>query len=442
MRTAVVVGGGPTGLAAALALRPLGYRVEVLDRDPGPVPESVAAANAGWVRPSSPQALHSHSFTSLAVFRLREHAPEVYAALLSAGSPELDLADGALPFLACRRRTFDQVFATASGVEVRRGTKVSGLVIDGSRVAGVRLSGGGRVDADVVVDASGRRCESRRWLADAGLPVAPDRTSPSGISCYTRFYRSLDGSLPGALNLGTAAGGAFGTYLAFVHPGDNGTFSVGVGVLPEDRVLHSVHRGPVFDAVVGATPLASWIDPAVAEPISRVHAITFPDNTARGVAGSAQAPVAGLFPVGDAACVTNPLYGRGVALGIAHAFRLPEVLDEPGAAAALVEDLLFPWYDRAVIDDLDRNRRWRQAVLGEDAPPVEHLSFGHATLASTRDPVLWRRLAAVRMSLGHPEEFYADPDTRARVGAALAQGVPPPAGPSRSALVELVGEAA
>ncbi|MFC7617221.1 NAD(P)/FAD-dependent oxidoreductase [Actinokineospora soli] len=412
----------------------------MLDRDTGPVPTTVEAANREWVRATVPQALHSHSFTSLALRHLADGAPHVLDALLDAGATELRLTPD-LPFLACRRRTFDQVMSTAAGVEIWRGHRVTGLELDGApRVTGVRLAGGARLDADLVLDATGRACESRRWLAAAGLPVPDDRVSPSGIACYTRFYRSHDGALPGPLNLGTAAGGAFGTYLAFAHPGDNGTFSVGIGVLPEDRVLRSAHQAAVFDAVVRATPLGAWLDAAY--PISPVHAIRFPDNTFRGIA--TRNPVAGLHAVGDAACITNPLYGRGVALGIAHAFDLAQVLPDADAAAELAEDLLLPWYERAVVDDVDRNRGWRMAVLGQDSPPAPtgHLSFGHASLAAARDPLVAERLAAVRMSVGHPDDFYADLAVRSRIADALAAGPPPSAGPSRPELVELVEEAA
>src|SRR5260370_25419329 len=57
MATAVIVGGGVAGLTGALALRPLGYDVGVLDRDPAPAPVSVERANVDWLRPSAPQTL-------------------------------------------------------------------------------------------------------------------------------------------------------------------------------------------------------------------------------------------------------------------------------------------------------------------------------------------------------------------------------------------------
>jgi 2-polyprenyl-6-methoxyphenol hydroxylase-like FAD-dependent oxidoreductase len=474
MPAVVIVGGGVAGLMAAIALRPLGYHVQVLERDPVAAPESVAEANSGWIRPTVPQALHSHSFTSLGVGLLRKRAPEVYADLLAAGAWEIDLvtalpaplrnaapeaADAELVALACRRRTFDAVLAQTArrlGVTVQHGRAVRGLMLSGTtrpKVAGVRLSGGTVIEADMVIDATGHRAASRHWLTEAGIAVAPDETWASEIACYTRFYRCRGDGLPGPLNRGNAGGGIFGHYMAIVHPGDNGTYSVSIGALPGDPVLTVVRDEAVFTAVLGATPLlAPWVADGAGEPISPVHAITVPDNAVHGVATCRQRPVAGLFPLGDAACVTNPLYGRGISLAIAHAFKLAEVLaGEPEAegrrsarAADLVESLLVPWVQQAVNDDLERIRRWRAAVHGESQPPLPggYLGLGTAALASAFDATVWRGLARVLMSLGSPAHFYRDPAMRARIRAVLdGRELPVVSAPGREDLLRVIDEA-
>jgi 2-polyprenyl-6-methoxyphenol hydroxylase-like FAD-dependent oxidoreductase len=462
----VIAGGGVAGLVAALALRPSGHRVTVLDREPGPVPASVPEANSGWIRPSVPQALHSHAFTGLGTGLLREHVPELYEALVDAAAREIDLRDSApvpvpledadeLRVLACRRRTFDAVLAATArrlGVTVQADSRVAGLEISGGerpRVTGVRLADGGVLEADLVLDATGQRCESRKWLAVAGIATAPDESTSGEFSCYSRFFRSTRDELPGVLNRGNAGGGIFGHYMAFVHPGDNGTFSIGIGVLPDDPEMKALRDEETFTAVLRATPLlAPWVAADASEAISPVYAINTPDNLVRGVATTRQRAVPGLLQLGDAAAVSNPLYGRGVSLAIAHAFRLAELLAElPEAgetqsarAAELVETLLVPWVHRAVADDRARIALWRAAVHGErPAPLPAGLDLGTATRASFFDAVVWRRLAAVQMSVGRPEQFYDDPEIRSRVATALdGRELPAPPAPSREELLRVV----
>jgi len=78
-------------------------------------------------------------------------------------------------------------------------------------------------------------------------------------------------------------------------------------------------------------------------------------------------PVAtGVVAVGDSAVCTNPVYGWGCSLAVAHAFALADVLEShaaPGAEAALAFDEvtraeLDPWYGTAVAQD----RAWRSAA--------------------------------------------------------------------------------
>lgn len=474
MPTAVIVGGSVAGLTAALALRPLGYRVVVLEREAGPVPASIEEANADWVRPSVPQALHSHAFTSLGIALLRRRVPEVHEALEAAGAQLIDLGaagppalrdapaepgDAELRVLACRRRTFDAVLATTArrlGVEVRRGAIARGLdlsVNGAPRVRGVRLTDGSALPADIVVDATGRRTESQRWLADAAVPVAGDEVRAADITCYTRFYRCLGPGLPGTLNRGNAGGGIFPHYAAFVHPGDNRTFSIGIGVLPDDPAMKALRNPAAFTAAVAATPLlATWIAEEASEPTSPVHTIGFPPNTVRGAATTRQRPLHGLFQVGDAACVTNPLYGRGIALAIAHAWRLAEVLaehPEPGEEQSMrfaeaTESLLVPWFERSVDDDLERIRLWRATVHGQELPPLpsDYLGLGAAAAASMFDAPVWRQLTRVMMLLDPPERLFGDAAMRARIRAVLAErALPPSPAPGRAEMVGIVGEA-
>jgi 2-polyprenyl-6-methoxyphenol hydroxylase-like FAD-dependent oxidoreductase len=424
-----------------------------------------------------PQAGQSHSFTALGSRLLRDRADDVYQALLRAGAQPLRMTDALPPTatgtaatpandrgdeliaLGCRRTVYEQVLASVvlarPGVSIERGTTVRGLVVTGvdGRVAGVRTDDGRVLDAEIVLDATGTASSSRRWLKDAGVPVAADRTEPVRATSYAQFFRLCTPGAPGPLNRGNAAGGLWQHYAGVLHPGDNDTFTISLGTLSDDVALRGLRDEAAFRAAVLATPpLAPWLADGVAEAISPVRVMRFPDNALRGPATTRQHPVPGLYPIGDAACVTDPTFGRGVALALAHAYRLAEVLAahprvdvaQSRAVAAATEELFTPWFEQAVLDGAECQALWRTHVHG-DPPPARPTSvtFGMAALAATVDAVVWRRLCAVLMTEALPATLYGDPEIGARIFAALPRVTPPPVSvPGRAELVELVHAAA
>jgi 2-polyprenyl-6-methoxyphenol hydroxylase-like FAD-dependent oxidoreductase len=455
MSKIVIIGGSIAGLAGALALGDLGYDVEVLERDSSPPPETVEAAHRNWSRPTVPQSTHSHAFGSLGVNLLRDRTPDIYSALVAAGAEEIQLAerrpptlreapsepeDTELNMLGCRRSTFELVFRQEvlrrPRVRVRHGVTVRDLEFsDGGRrrVVGVRTDDGNVISADLVVDAAGRRSPVAHWLASAGFPVAEDQVESCEISYYTRFYRLLAPAPPGPINRGFGAGGLWNHYTAVMFLGDNRTFSMSIGVLPQDSAMKALRNDSSFTAAIRATPLlAPWIAPGNAEPISKVYAMGGLDNSLRGAATTRQPPVPGLLFLGDSACTTNPAYGRGVSLALAHAYALAEVLDaNPSVgeeqsleAARTTERLFTPWFHESVQNDKGRAMLWRATVAGQTLPPPPPhvLTFGQVAEAGATDPVIWRRLSRVMMTLSTPDTVYADEEIRTRVKAALAKG--------------------
>ncbi|MFD7665023.1 FAD-dependent oxidoreductase [Streptomyces sp. NPDC059788] len=474
---AVVAGGSIAGLGTALALSGAGYRVHVLERGAPPPDGPPAEVSHLWPRPTAPQVVQAHTLTSLGVRTLRERAPKVLDALIATGARIFHLVDALPPgvedrtgavgddelvALACRRTVLELVLhrfvRELPEVRISYGTKVAGLMTDagGDRVRGVVTEDGSRLTADAVVDATGRRSESRAWLAAAGVPLADDVHAPSGVSAYTRFYRLRTRELPTPLNRGHAVGNIWGHYAGVLHPEDNDIFSVCVGALPGDRELSALREPETFDAVSRATPgLAPWLADGVGEPASPVHAITCPPNTLRGTASTRQRPVAGLFAVGDAACVTNPLFGRGVSLALTHAFQLADLLTEipePGtaqsrAAARAAERLYLPWFRHAAESDRARIAQWRAAVNGTP-PPARPAATGQPGMADVvaaarTDGVVWRALERVLMGLSTPAEALGDEKIVLRVqqaDASYRDTEEPP--PSRAELLRVVRAAA
>lgn len=473
MSKVIIAGGSIAGFAAALALADTGHQVTILERSADQPPATVDAA-AEWQRPTVPQAVHSHAFASLGCNLLRERARDVYDGLFDAGATEINLADyppptspgfarqpddDSLRMILARRSTFELVLRqralARTQVRLTTGATVRGLMTaagDPSRVTGVRLEDGQVIDGDVVIDATGRRTPADSWLEAAGLPVPVTTSESCKIVYYTRYYRQLSAGPAGPLNRGFGSGGLWDAYTAVLFLGDNRTFSISVGVLPEDAALKSLRHEAAFEAVIKATPLlASWIAPENAEPISPVYAMGGLDNMIRTHAPG-QEPARGFFPMGDALCTTNPSYGRGVSLALREAFELADLLrSSPGAEAeqaakwaALAGGLVRPWWEEAVANDRGRAAMWEATLRGTPAgpPPRGQISFGLAVAASTQDEVIWRRIANVMMMLAEPPALYADSEIALRVGKVLASGPPPRLpGASREALVDAVGGA-
>jgi 2-polyprenyl-6-methoxyphenol hydroxylase-like FAD-dependent oxidoreductase len=473
MSKVIIAGGSIAGFASALALADAGHEVEILERAAGEPPAAVGTA-AGWQRPTVPQAVHSHAFASLGCNVLHERARDVYDGLLAAGASEINLADyppptlpgfdrqpadASLRMIIARRSTFELILRQRAlarpAVRFTAGATVRGLVTsadDPARVTGLRLEDGQSVLGDVVLDATGRRTAADSWLAAAGLPVPSTTSESCKIVYYTRHYRQLSPGPAGPLNRGFGSGGLWDAYAAVLFLGDNRTFSISVGVLPEDTELKSLRTEAAFEAVIRATPLlANWIAPENAEPISPVHVMSGLDNTIRTPV-TGQEPARGFFAVGDAVCTTNPSYGRGVSLALREAFDLADLLGaNPGAEAeqaagwaALAERLVRPWWEEAIANDRGRAAVWEAALAGTPLgpPPRGQVNFGVAVAASARDEAVWRRIANVMMMLAPPASLYADQEIAMRIGQVLSAGPPPRLpGASRPDLVRAVSGA-
>lgn len=406
------------GLATALALHDTGWRVVVLEGSAPPPQGPVEMAAGGWWRPAVPHAQHSHTLTSLGMRVLQERAPGLLRALLEAGAGIHELPeDPRVTALGCRRTVLELVMyrfvRPLPGVEIRHHTPANGLALDGTVVKGVSTADG-VVRGDIVVDATGRRAQSRRWLGRT------DPGAPAGLNGYTRFYLRRECVPPGPLNRGYAAGAIWEQYSAVLHPGDGRVFSVAFGVLPGDAALARLREEARFERAARAIPFVrDWLA-AGAEPISKVHAIACHRNAFHAFAE--EQPVTGLYPVGDAACVTNPLFGRGLSLALAHAFLLAELLANGNLGSVIakqVEALLLPWFEHTLTEDSARAGRWRAAWWrGEPAAPTTPAP------ATPLDP-------ATRLEL-----------TRMLMGLRPPAGLPPmplaPGAPSREELLSIM----
>jgi 2-polyprenyl-6-methoxyphenol hydroxylase-like FAD-dependent oxidoreductase len=470
----VIVGGGVAGLGAALTLSRQGHHVEVVERDDTPIgrhPDEAFAAD----RHGAPQVRHSHAFLARLRNLLRDHHPDVLAALLEAGATELRLGDDLPPtmtgfvsepddedlvMLACRRTTFEWVLrkTVLSEGRVRFTTAAaSGLLGHGTHISGITLADGATRPADITVIAGGRRSDLPSWFSRLGIDM-PETVDDTGIVYFSRFYRLNDGQAfpPRA---GTQ-GGDLGYVKFGVFVGDNRTFSITLACSSDDAILRKM-LGTVdgFHRVVSTMAVpAPWIDPALASAITDINVMAGLLNRERRMVIDGEPIATGIHAVGDVLLCTNPLYGRGCSTSFWTAHLLGEAIaahrDDPRLQAltyaALVKQHVRPWYSSSVQQDASARKVAANVLAGRPTDDPDEPSallravFRDGLFPAIRtEPAVLRAFFRTFNLLDRPDALMTNTEVTAKVWAAYEdrhrRPPEPPMGLERAALLELVG---
>src|SRR4051812_38797804 len=266
MRT-LIVGSGPTGLILGASLARRGHEVTSVDRDPGPT-------QGAWIRRGVMQFEHAHGFRPQVPMTLQAEWQEALESWLSLGAqpveaPNSEASPRMLGVLS-RRSTFERALRHAArhqpGLALRTG-HVDGLVFDRGHVVGARIDGC-RVEADLVVDASGRAGRVGRSSAPAG---GPELDGDCGLAYVDRTYRLRPRAEPGPMTSPMAYMAEFDGYQCLVFLHEAGRFSV-VFVRPTaDAALKALRFEVAFEAACRAIPaLSDWTEPARARATSEV----------------------------------------------------------------------------------------------------------------------------------------------------------------------------
>jgi 2-polyprenyl-6-methoxyphenol hydroxylase-like FAD-dependent oxidoreductase len=468
MARIIMLGGGVCGLAGGMLLARDGHDVTVLERDGGPVPDSLDEAWELWDRDGVTQFRLAHFLAPAGRAVLEQDLPEVLQGLVAAGAARMDLLALMPPNLAeagpragderfvtytARRPIFEQVLGKAAAaeprLEIRRGTGVSELTmkaLNGTpHVDGVRLDSGETLAGDLVVDAMGRRSQLPRWLSDADIGPLHEESEDSGFIYYGRYFRSPDGTTPQPFGPLLAP---LGSFSILTLPSDNGTWAVTLVTSSGDRVLKRMRDPDLWTAVVKACPLhAHWLE---GEPIGELEAMGGVLDRYRRPLASGRPLATGVALLGDAWACTNPSLGRGISLGLLHARALREVvsshLDDPLEFAeawdAATEARLTPWYRETVEEDRDRLHEIDALREGlEPAPPSERPAVLRQALttAAIYDPDLFRAYLDSRAVLKLLGQSFSEDGVaeRALEVAGENQRLALP-GPSREELVALL----
>jgi 2-polyprenyl-6-methoxyphenol hydroxylase-like FAD-dependent oxidoreductase len=443
---AIVIGGGISGLAAARVLSERGADVTILERDAEPPAATPEQAFTEWQRRGAPQVRHSHAFLGRLRKLLRERYPDLLHDLLAAGAAELRMLDRPpltlpkltpepgdedLVALGCRRTTFEWVVRNAilvrPGVRLVAGAGVVELTAEAGAppaVSGLRYEVNGEVttlEADLVVDASGRNSKAVEWLESIGASRPIEKVESSGVVYYTRFYRFLPhaGEPPRSDH---PAAADFNWIKYAVFPADDRAFSITFAVPLAIQQLKIVSKVEAFDEMVRSIPgIAPWATPDRAEPIGDparpVQAMGGLINRLRRFVVDGRPVALRFFVLGDAAYCTNPLYGRGCAQAFLHADLFGQAIDRhaddfEAVALSLDEKAtaeIEPFYRASVLAD-------REAVLKAEGRKARRLTsrmrqkfFALGVAPATRcDPVVFRAFLRMFNMLETPEAAFGD----------------------------------
>ncbi|MBW3657428.1 MAG: hypothetical protein KY457_02245, partial [Actinobacteria bacterium] len=340
---AVVLGASMAGLVHAVPLAARFDRVTLVERDVLP--------DTAEQRRGVPQGSHVHLLVPGGVVRLEELLPGVLADLARRGAhvieapewrfnmggdrlaladPDLRITGATRPLIEATVR--DRVLALA-GVELLDGWSARELTTTGDRrqVTGVRLrseaDGAERVlDADLVVDTTGRGSPSPRWLEALGYGTPEEESLKVDVHYTSRLFRrdpaDLDGCRhvlvdipPGASRGGVALAVEDGRWLVTLigmlgerPPADLEGFRAYAGSLWNDE-LHAIVRG--------------------AEPVGDASRRAFPAFSRRRYDRLPRLPERYAVS-GDAVCSFDPRFGQGMTVALIEAMELGRVLDEHG----------------------------------------------------------------------------------------------------------------
>jgi 2-polyprenyl-6-methoxyphenol hydroxylase-like FAD-dependent oxidoreductase len=446
------------GLSTAMLLADEGHEVTVLEADPAPVPDDPAHAWERWDRRGVAQFHQPHNLFARARQVMDEDLPGLTDALLDAGGIPIDpmatlpptisefsrgADDDRFRFVNARRPTMEAVIAQAAdrhaGVTVRRGVRVGGLRVNGGtggvpHVDGLLLENGEDVDADLVVDAMGRRTKLPDWLSAAGAAAPHVESQDSGFVYYTRYFR---GEQPVAL---AAPLSAIGCFSLLTLRSDNGTWSVTVFTGSDDTELRRLRDPERFIRVVQGCPLhAQWLD---GEPIGDIEVMAGVVDRYRRYLVDDRPIVTGVVPVGDAWACTNPSAGRGISVGLVHAQALRDSVrggvDDPDALVrrfdATSRGRVEPFYREQLANDRRRLAEMAALARGE-TPEAPDPLVAAAGAAMARDATVFRGMIEVVQCLAFASDVFRRPEVQEHVAPFVGQAPTPLPGPDREALV-------
>lgn len=331
---AIVLGGGLTGMLAAAVLTERAH-VTIVERDR--LPETAIP------RKGLPQAHHAHLLWSGGARIIEELLPGTTQRWLEAGARRIPLPTGLVTLsaqgwirrwpemqhlIACSRDLLDWVVRdqvlSRPDITVLHHTETIGLIGSPRYVTGVRIrdtvSGDtDRLDADLVVDATGRGSAAPKWLAALGLPRVRERVVDSGLAYATRLFQAPSGATDfPVVNVQSDPRQAVPGKTATLVPIENSRWLVTLSGTRGGHPPKDPAQFELFARKEVRHPIVADLF-SEAEPLTDVQISHSTVNRRRYFERLPSWP-AGFVVLGDSVATYNPIYGQGMSVA-AHSAR-------------------------------------------------------------------------------------------------------------------------
>jgi len=410
MTHAVVIGGSVAGLLAAAALAQSVDGVTILERKQRP----------GRGESLAPQGRMTHVLLLGGANAIEEVLPGFQDDAAARGVPSVRADQGLWWNGGYRQRFFDTDTAPFGSrvmieeiirdrveaidtIDVRYGTGVEGLIGDSSQVRGVSTTHG-TIEADVVVDASGRGSHLERWLEAIGAVLPPVEEVKVDVAYAGAIVPAPPGSTDRHKYLVCQSMFPDNPRIGLALEIENDQWSIVMGGYHGDRPPTDPRGLLTFAETLSMPELPALLEEI--GPIDDIQTYRFASNRRRRFE-KIRVP-AGLLPIGDSVCSFNPVYGQGMSVAAQEAAELQRAVRRSDVKGLDTNRLIGrfgkivdgPW---RIAADADLGHPQTE---GHRSPNAVDKWIGRILHATTVDPQVARTLMRVTSLVDPPRALF------------------------------------